>query len=60
MDKINRNEVALHILSGMLAHSRNGHGYIPRHTGQNWHEGIVEESFEIADEFIRQSTKNSS
>ena len=57
MDNPNRNEIALNILSGMIAHSRNGHGYVPRHPGQHWHISIVEEAFEIADEFIKQSLK---
>lgn len=43
-------------LQGMLAHSRNDHGYRPRdHVpyDEHWHDAIAEESYEIADAMIR-------
>ena len=44
-----RKNVAAMALQGMLAHSRNGHGYQPRNPDQDWHQAIAEEAVELAD-----------
>lgn len=43
-------------LAGMLAHSRNGHGYLPRHPQQHWHDAISCEAYEIADAMLGRKT----
>ena len=35
-------------LQGMLAHSRNGHGYRPRNPDMHWHDAIAAEAYELA------------
>lgn len=40
-------------LQGMLAHSRNGHGYRPRDPSECWHDAIAQEAYEIADAMLR-------
>lgn len=52
-----RYELAKAALNGMLAHSRNGHGYHPRDPQMNWHDAIAEESIEIADAVIEKLKK---
>ena len=47
-----RFELTKAALNGMLAHSRNGHGYHPKDPHMNWHDAIAEESIEIADSVI--------
>lgn len=47
-----RYELAKAALNGMLAHSRNGHGYQPRDPQMDWHDAIAEEAIEIADAVI--------
>lgn len=47
-----RFELAKAALNGMLAHSRNGHGYHPRDPKMHWHDAIAEEAIEIADAVI--------
>lgn len=47
-----RFELAKTALNGMLAHSRNGHGYHPRDPKMHWHDAIAEEAIEIADAVI--------
>jgi hypothetical protein len=48
-----RDYFASEALGGMLAHSRNGHGYRPRDPNQDWHDAISEEAYELADAIIR-------
>jgi hypothetical protein len=44
-----RDYFAAKALEGMLAHSRNNRGYIPRDGEErDWHRAIAEESYEIA------------
>jgi hypothetical protein len=52
-EKTLRDYFATEALEGMLAHSRNGHGYRPRDPSQNWHDAISEEAYELADAMLR-------
>lgn len=50
-----RREAATAALQGMLAHSRNNHGYHPRDPKcTDWHQAIAEEAIELADALIEQ------
>jgi hypothetical protein len=40
-------------LQGMLAHSRNGHGYRPRDPNEEWHRAIADEAYELANMMLR-------
>lgn len=44
-----RDCIALGALSGMLAHATR---YRPRKEGQDWHEAIAEEAYEIAEAMV--------
>lgn len=45
-------------LEGMLAHSRNGHGYQPREKEEiDWHVSIANEAYEIANAMMEQKDK---
>lgn len=52
-----RDLFAINALNGMLAHSRGGHGYIPRDGRQDWHSAIVEEAYELADAMLERRKK---
>jgi hypothetical protein len=44
-------------LTGMLAHSRNEHGYQSRDIAQHWHQAITQEAYQLADAMLEQREK---
>ena len=54
-----RDYFAVKALSGMLAHSRNGHGYRPTDQSKHWHDAISEEAYQLADAMLAERGKPS-